>query len=471
MMKERSASLIRNTTILSFGTVCTKGIMFIMTPLFTRWLTTVDYGTFDLMITYVSLLLPVITLASGEAIFRFILGEEQKENKVHIISSAFLMDIIGLVFLFLICLVWANMTGVDIYTIVCFLVYFSAEVFYNFCMMILRGEKRLNIYTFGNILFVFGLAFFVTIFVFIAKMGLRGILLGYACSDFTSIFVMLIYSKVYKNIKLRKISFKMVKAMLKYSLPMIPNAISWWIVNASDRTLIAFFLGTEFNAIYAVANKVPGLCTTFFGVFHLSWQQNAMETMTDKDRDVYYSSVMNKMFQIVCSVCILILGINYWFFKLLFSVDYMQGIYQAPILVVAIIFSMLGQFIGGIYVAQMKSKKNGATTVIAAISNIVIDLLLIKKIGLYAASLSTLCAYFILFVVRYIDIYKEVKLVFRKKSIVAFCILLYFFVGAYFVIVPLQIINLILSTLYFVFDNRLYVIKILRKLNQISTKK
>ena len=74
-MKDRKKSLIKNTTILSFGMLCTKGITFITTPLFTRWLSQVEYGTFDLMVTYITLLIPIVTLSSGEAVFRFILDE------------------------------------------------------------------------------------------------------------------------------------------------------------------------------------------------------------------------------------------------------------------------------------------------------------------------------------------------------------------------------------------------------------
>ena len=462
MSKKRKESLIKNTTILGFGTLCTKGIMFLMTPLFTRWLSQEEYGTFDLLATYVTLFMPLITLASGEAVFRFLIDSKDNDHNSTVLSTAFFIDVIGVIITIFIGIISVFIFKLNFTIVAFFLFYLITETFYNYFMMSVRGEGKLNLYAIGNILFVFGLALFVTVFILIFKMGLPGILLGYSFGNIISILVTCLISKVNKKIKISNCSKKEFKEIVRYSAPLIPNSISWWIANASDRTLISIFLGSSYNAIYAVANKIPALCTTFFNVFHLSWQQNATETLSDEDRDIYYNSVFNNMVSIVCSICIFILGINFLFFKL-FSEDYFSGIYQSPILVIAIIFSMMGQFIGGIYIAQMKSKKNGFTTVMAALVNIVVDFLLIKNLGLYAASLSTLISYAILFIIRFFDIRKEIKLKFNKKNYVIFAIVLYFTIFSYIDIFAFKIINLIIGIICFLIINLEFVKKILKK--------
>ena len=62
--------------------------------------------------------------------------------------------------------------------------------------------------------------------------------------------------------------------MLRYSVPLVPNAISWWIANVSDRLLILYFLGSAMNGIYAAANKIPTIYTTFFSVYNLAWLES-----------------------------------------------------------------------------------------------------------------------------------------------------------------------------------------------------
>ena len=195
----------------------------------------------------------------------------------------------------------------------------------------------------------------------------------------------------------------------------------------------------------------------------MSWQQSATETLNDKERDKYYSFVFNNMIKIVGSICIMILGVNFLFFKL-FDAEYQLGYYQSPILVIAILFSMMGQFIGGIYVAQMKSKKNGFTTMLSAIINMVVNLILIKQIGLYAASVSTLISYMLLFIVRYIDIKRNINLTFDFKNIILFIAILYLFITSYLNIQVINYTNMVIGIACFLGFNVDYLKAFLKKL-------
>lgn len=453
-MNGRVESLIKNTTILSFGMICTKGLTFLMTPLFTRWLSASDYGSFDLMVTYMSLLVPFFTLSIGEAVFRKILDESEERKKREICYCAFVICLIGSGVAGIIIMIYSVAFGKDVITLFLFWLFFCGEALFNFCTYLLRGLKKMQIYTIGNILYVVGLSIFSPIFILCFKMGVNGIIFGYFLGDVISILIMLKMGNLKFYLKKVNVKGSRVQEVLNYSLPMIPNAISWWIINVSDRTIISLFFGGALNAIYAISNKVPALCTTFFSVFHLSWQQSATETMTDKDRDYYYSSVMNSMFSIISSICIVVVSLNYFFFKLLFTDYYFIGMYQSPILVLAIVFSTLAQFLGGIYVAQMKSKKNGFTTTVAAIINLIVSLALIGRIGLYAASLSTLISYFVLFVIRYIDIKHTIDLCFTRRSIGIFLWLLVIICISYIQIMMIQALLVFISFVSFGFINK-----------------
>ena len=91
-------SLVKNTFLLSFGALLTKGLSFVLVPFFSRWLTTEDYGTFDLMGTYVSLLIPIITLACGEAIFRFSVDSDDELKKRAYVTNGLFILIVNLIF-------------------------------------------------------------------------------------------------------------------------------------------------------------------------------------------------------------------------------------------------------------------------------------------------------------------------------------------------------------------------------------
>lgn len=406
----REGTLIKNTSILAFGTICTKGIMFFMTPLYTMWLSVEDYGTFDLITTYSSLAIPFVTFAVGEALFRFMLDAKSEEARRRIASTAFAVYCVGALAILLIGLAASAVWGVGGALVLAVVAYGCTELLYNYAMTTLRGLKHLDQYALGNIVFVLGLAVMTFVMVHLLGLGLEGILIGYAIGDVISVAVMASLSKFHRLISPRMAKLSELKDMLKYSVPMIPNAVSWWVINASDRTIISIVLGAEANAVYAIANKLSGLCTTLFNVFHLSWQQSASEALNDVDRDRYYSNVLATTTRVIASICILVIGINQLFFDVLFSAEYSDGRYIAPILALAVLLSVQAQFIGGIYVALKWSKKNGITTLFAALVNAVLNLVLIGNLGLYAAALATLAAYAVLLVIRLVDVRKAVRL-------------------------------------------------------------
>ena len=74
--------------------------------------------------------------------------------------------------------------------------------------------------------------------------------------------------------------------MFKYSIPLVPNGVSWWVINISDRTIITFILGKAFNGIYAVSNKFPTIISSLLGIFNLSWSESSALHIDDKDRDI-----------------------------------------------------------------------------------------------------------------------------------------------------------------------------------------
>lgn len=462
----REGRLAKNTSILAFGTICTKGIMFFMTPLYASWLSAGDYGTFDVITTYSSLLIPFITFSVSEALFRFMLDAKVREEKRTIASTAFVIYCVGGGIVVIVGTVVAVTHSYLIPLISAVITYVLAEMLYNYAMTALRGLKNLDQYALGNILFVLGLAIATVITVYILNLGLEGILLGYAIGDIIAVIVMASLSKFHRLISSTAVKLSELQKMLKYSIPVLPNAISWWIINASDRAIISIFLGSEANAVYAIASKLSGLCTTLFSVFHLSWQQSATEALEDTDRDRYYSNVFSLITRAIASVCILVIGVNYFFFDFLFSERYSSGRYIAPILAFAVLLSVQAQFVGGIYVALKWSKKNGLTTMVAAIVNAGLNLILIRHLGLFAAALSTLAANAVLLVLRLIDVRRTIGLKISLISIVSMGLTLGFVAASYIPFKHIGISLFCLSILCFVVMNHDLIRKAVRTISK-----
>ena len=108
-----------------------------------------------------------------------------------------------------------------------------------------------------------------------------------------------------------------LRELLLYSIPLLPNALSWWIIGLSDRWIITSFLGLELTAIYAIANKIPDAFNFIYRNFNLAWQESASLAIEDDDIDLYYSSVFETLFNFSVGSILLLITASPVIFKIL----------------------------------------------------------------------------------------------------------------------------------------------------------
>lgn len=461
---DKGKRLIKNTFIVGLGSIASKGIIFLMAPLFSRWLSVEDYGSFDLITTYVSLFLPFCTLSIAEAVFRFLLDDINESNKKKIVSSGIFVALAGYCFFLLIywlvSLLWDKLYfGWPV-----FLLLFT-QMLSTFFSEVARGIKKMGLYSLFSFVSVVLLSSLSTIFLLVFKWGLNGIVLGYSIAYLITAAGLFVATKSYKLISIKDINRESISGMLKYSWPLIPNSISWWVVNVSDRLIINNFIGLAANGIYAVANKIPAIVNVLFSVFHISWVQSASETASDDDYAQYCNTVFNKLIPFIFSSAAVLVSANFLFYRFFFdATKYAEAYYYSPILIVAAGISCVGQFMGGIMIAKKETKQNGATNIVAAASNILINLFMVRRFGLYAASVSTLLAYLILVVCRYVMIQKHVKLHIDKKSLFVLALEIAVFIGVYFNKTIINVALLCVTTLLFIVINKDLIERILKTL-------
>ena len=91
----RKAKLVKNTLILSIGTILPKISVFITLPIMTGYLTKEEYGTFDLVFIIFSSFLPLIPLNIRSAAFRFLIDVRDDKSKITSIISNTLIFSLG----------------------------------------------------------------------------------------------------------------------------------------------------------------------------------------------------------------------------------------------------------------------------------------------------------------------------------------------------------------------------------------
>lgn len=450
----REGSLVKNTFILSIGTFLPKVVSFITLPILTGYLTKDEYGTYDLIITLASLFLPAVTLQIQTVAFRYLIEVREKPERIKTIISnimAFLMptSVLGVVILFF-CLY-----KVDIYIRLLICLYYLADTVVNACRQIVRGLSLNRVYSWSAIISSIGQLIFVLVFVKGMRLDLFGATMALMLAEMISAVFLIIVARIHSYIDLRTVRWEEIKGMIQYSWPMVPNSMSMWVIRVSDRLVITSVMGLSANAIYAVANKIPQLLTLAQTTFTLAWQENASIVSKDEDAPKYYSIMFRMMFDLMAGSMMAVIACTPVLFRILVRGDYDSAYIHIPILLFSMFFYAMSAFLGGIYVAYMKTKSVGITTTIAAAINLIVDLLLIHHIGIFAASISTLVSYIFLFFYRMFDVKKIVAITNDKRHMFLIILMMLLVGGAcMFRLWYLDVINCIVAFSAFFILNR-----------------
>ncbi|NBL00874.1 MAG: polysaccharide biosynthesis protein, partial [Erysipelotrichia bacterium] len=240
--------------------------------------------------------------------------------------------------------------------------------------------------------------------------------------------IVLIYviasAKIYKYVTF-SIDKRLIKEMLVYSLPLIPSSLSWWVMNASDKYMILYFVGVSANGLYSVAHKIPtviNLCNT---LFMQAWQISAVEEANSLDKDDFYT----KVFSLVSSFLYIIGAGLLLMIKpimcALVAKSYGEVWKLSPFLVIAMIYSAFAGFMGTNYSAMKKTGGALKTTVAGAFTNVLLNYILIQKFGVNGAAFATMFSFIVMWLYRVIDTKDFVKIKFSWIKILLSNVILF----------------------------------------------
>lgn len=395
MENKNSKALFHNILIIGIGTILTKLISFIMTPFYSSWLSADEYGIYDLIASYVSLCVPFITLQLEQAVYRFSISNKKFSKSYYKKSEKFvsLTSVIVAVVAYFIMKAIGFSTDVT----VAFILYFVALAHFNLCTEYLRGIGKLEAYSAINIVMGFVTIMFSVLFLKVLNFGAAGLLLVYALACFISFLIAQI---AFKPLRSSEEDDTSIKNMLSYSLPLIPNSISWWITNVSDRTTINILLGSYYNGVYAICCKIPTMVSLLFSIFNLSFQQVAFQTVRAEERRDYFNKLVKKVIRILFTGSFVIISITPLVYHGFIKDVYWEGILCVPFLVGGAIFLSIAQYMGDILLVKNNTKPIGTSTVCAAVFNIFFNILAIHIWGVVGAAISTMISYIIMFGIR-----------------------------------------------------------------------
>lgn len=422
----RYKKLFSNTAILALGTFASKFLVFFMLPLYTGCLLPEEYSTADLITQTANLLMPLACAGISTGVFRFAIDEAEDKRSVFSSGLAVLF-VISAVFVLLSPLV-GLFDALDGYVLL-IAVYVLAANLHAVVAQYIRAKGNTMLFSLGGII---GTALTITfnlIFLLGLDMGVEGYVLSIILGDVIVTVLLFLLTRLYRDVDFTSVHRAKISDMLKYSIPMIPTTIFWWITSVSDRYLVIAMKGSEVNGLYAAAYKVPTLLTLLCTVFIDAWQFSAVGEQDEGERADFFTNVFagfqGVMFMAASGLILIARPVT----AILLDELYFDSWQYIPVLSLAMAFSGLVTFMGSIYMVRKKSMHSFVTAAIGAVANIILNILLIPEYSAMGAAVATFASYLLVMIVRSIDALKMIRfkigvwrLMFNTLALCAQCV-------------------------------------------------
>lgn len=408
-MKNKYKYLFKNVGLLTISNFGGKILTFLLIPLYTKYLTTSEYGIYDLYTTTVSLLVPILSVCVLDAMLRFSLDKSNNKNDIFTIGFRnMIKSIAAFSILILINFIFNIFPTLNQYPIYLFL-YFASERFYIFFSNVSKGLDKIKEYAICGFINCVATLLLNILFLIVFHWGIDGYFIANISAFFIAGIYLLFKVKIWKYLKFHLNNKNTKKEMVSYSKHLVFNGLSWWVNNSLDRYIIIWLLGTSENGIYSVAYKIPTIINVVQAIFNQAWTLSAVKEFDDK-QDNFYSktySTYNLLLTFACSTLIIF---DMLIAKLIYSNDFYTAWKYVPFLLISAIFAALNAFLDSIFAANMDSKVIAQTTIIGAAINAVLNLALIHFIGTMGAAVATMISYLAMWIMKHIKVTKIINL-------------------------------------------------------------
>lgn len=438
-MKEQ---LLKNTLIIGFGRVFTQFLSILLLPIYTSFLSPQEYGTADIIISYAALTLPLVTLGIEQGAFRYLVDlRNDEKGKAKVLSFAVLLPLVLLAVIGTTAFVIGTTLHVDVIGLAVIYAIFNSML--NVCLWLVRGMGDNMAYSLGSVLVGTVTLISGILSVVVFDMGINGMLGSVILANIVGVLFFAIKLKLIRYVRYRNIDPVLNKQIISYSLPLVPNGISWWLVNSLDRTVIAVALGAASVGVFSVASKFPVILISLFSIFWISWHESASLHIDSDEKDTFFSKVTNASVSLFTIIGLGLLTVLSLLFDHVVGDEFADAYMYIPILMLGSVFSIVATLYGSIYAAKKKTKYILTTTLLAAVVSVVVVLSLINVIGIYAATASSVLSYMTMMILRHYDIRKYVTITIDWGRILLLVVISTVVVIVYYANIPvLNILNL-----------------------------
>lgn len=398
--------MLRSFGVYIGSSLINASIPFLMLPIFTRYLTTEDYGIVSMFSILCGFIMPLIAFSSTGILSREFFNQSKVEFSKYV-GNIFFIFFLSLIPITISLLIFssdiAQLSEVSENVIWLVLIFSFFSFFFNTCLMILQVQskaKQYGIFQIGQTILNVTLTL---ILVVALNLGWEGRILAQvlAVVSFGSLGLYFMNKKGYINLVFDK---AYIIDSLKFGIPLIPHTLGAIIISMSDRFFITKMVGLEATGLYAVGYSIGNIIGFIEHSFNLAFVPWLFEKLSLNDSSVKKKIVkFTYIYFLLILLLVLILTVSVpWIFRVFIDKKFEGS--QVFVFWIALSFAFSGMYkMVTNYIFYVKKTQLLAwVTFGSALLNIVLNYFLINIFGAVGAAISAAIVSFCFFVFTWI---------------------------------------------------------------------
>jgi O-antigen/teichoic acid export membrane protein len=402
-LKEHIGKLLRQSAVYGVGHIVSRSLGFLLLPLYTNTIPTDDYGFAAVLFSFLGIMHVFYSYGMDVAYLRYVaLQEDVGKQKIlfstgfiSLLTSAIILSVILILVRDKVSLVLFHTTGMST------LILLSAGILFFDCLaqlpfMALRAKQKSIQFASLKLASVIINIGANILFIIVLKNGVAGIFqANLVSSAITFVIVMPVFLRQFRLHFERESYF----ALIRFGLPYIPSGLAVVIMDLIDRIILERMAGAEVTGVYSAGYKLGMFMALFIAAFRFAWHPFFLSTSKQTNATQVFGRVLT-YFVLSCAFVFLLISLYVndlvrikIFGFTLFGEEYWGGTAVVPIIMISYIFyGIYVNFLVGIYLHN-KTYYLPWITGLAALVNIIANLILIPPMGQLGAAWATAIAY------------------------------------------------------------------------------
>lgn len=425
-MTNNKPGILKSTGVYSIGMIFLRASNFLLLPFYSQSFSTSDFGNYTLILSFYTILAVFVQAGFQTALTKYYV-EAESANQKKIVFSTIVNTLTLLSIVFAVALIASSgktsllLTATQNYNTIiistAILLIIETVGYYNLHLLRAREES-------GKYIFVVSVSAIVNLFfnvLFIAsfKLGIIGIFFAQILSSTVSLLLSFRYIK---NDYAFKIDYQLLRKLLLFSMPLLAAGILSTFVDLADRFLINHYLSTKEVGSYSFAYRIAMVMNIVVISFGAAWNprslDDAKKNNTSTTLPVAFIKLCFMLSFVFLAVSLLVdnLFILQFYGKTIFAQEYSSGMIIIPFILAGYMFRGFSSFYSVYPLTTGKSYHFLIGDLIGFITNILLNVLLIPKLGLLGAAIATLFSYFFIALYSFVISYNALQIEYDKMK-------------------------------------------------------